>query len=414
MRLKHFKIPLIIFCSFALLVTLAPTVHAQSLLPECVADGRCTLCDIMQLFINVGKFLLGIVGSLALLMFVYGGFVWLTSGGEAGKIDAGKKILVNSVIGVAITFFAWAVVAFVVTTLTASNTSGFNWQAELTCAPLPTMAPPVVENRNTTSTSGKEGESCTGQCGPDLFCNEQSKCQKKMGKDEICDNKTYAKIQCLKEPVCVDLGWVLEEDACISGDCAGLLSPAKCTQPAAGQGIIKQGDSCTKTIPCAAGLYCRIIAGAVPEAGVCVVKAKTGDDCSNDLILNSWLTGSASDMCNYKCDNIAGKCVYADHMGPIGAFCTKTSQCRTTPAPGLSCACAGAENALQQNTQSCNTGICTPKIPAGNTKIFCDGWSIGSAVTGEPDDLRCETFNCVTSFGPDAKKCGPKITNPGT
>ncbi|OGL74140.1 hypothetical protein A3F28_00210 [Candidatus Uhrbacteria bacterium RIFCSPHIGHO2_12_FULL_57_11] len=56
---------------------------------------------------------LGIAGSLAILMVVYGGVTWLTSGGSPEKIEKGKKILVWAVIGLIVIFGAYSLVNFV-------------------------------------------------------------------------------------------------------------------------------------------------------------------------------------------------------------------------------------------------------------------------------------------------------------
>lgn len=53
---------------------------------------------------------LGIVGALALLMFVYGGIIWLTSGGSEKRIEQGKKILMNATIGLLIIFFSYTII----------------------------------------------------------------------------------------------------------------------------------------------------------------------------------------------------------------------------------------------------------------------------------------------------------------
>jgi len=52
---------------------------------------------------------LGIVGSIALLMFVIGGFIWLTSAGNPDKIKRGRDIIVWSVIGLAAIFASYAI-----------------------------------------------------------------------------------------------------------------------------------------------------------------------------------------------------------------------------------------------------------------------------------------------------------------
>ncbi|NQU83251.1 MAG: hypothetical protein HQ536_00920, partial [Parcubacteria group bacterium] len=52
------------------------------------------------------KALLGIVGSVALLMFVYGGFTWLTSGGNPEQVKKGRDIIVWATIGLAVIFIS--------------------------------------------------------------------------------------------------------------------------------------------------------------------------------------------------------------------------------------------------------------------------------------------------------------------
>ena len=57
--------------------------------------------------------LMGIIGSIALVMFIVGGLIWLTSGGNATKIKQGKDIIVWSALGLALIFSSYALVRFV-------------------------------------------------------------------------------------------------------------------------------------------------------------------------------------------------------------------------------------------------------------------------------------------------------------
>lgn len=57
---------------------------------------------------------LGISGSVALLMFVYGGFMWLTSGGSEDRIKKGKETVVWAALGIALIFSAYALLNFVI------------------------------------------------------------------------------------------------------------------------------------------------------------------------------------------------------------------------------------------------------------------------------------------------------------
>jgi len=60
---------------------------------------------------------LGVVGSIALLMFVYGGLVWMTSAGSSEKVKNGRDILIWSAIGMAVIFSAYGLTRFVLTAI---------------------------------------------------------------------------------------------------------------------------------------------------------------------------------------------------------------------------------------------------------------------------------------------------------
>lgn len=53
----------------------------------------------------------GLSGSVALLMFMYGGVMWLTSGGNAERVERGKKIFTWATIGLVIIFGAYAILS---------------------------------------------------------------------------------------------------------------------------------------------------------------------------------------------------------------------------------------------------------------------------------------------------------------
>lgn len=92
-------------------LTLAPTVSAATwfrLVPECATikgepgspPPTPSLTCVLQTFGNISQIILGLTGSLALLMFVYGGFLLVTSGGSQEKVAKGKKAITNAVIGI--------------------------------------------------------------------------------------------------------------------------------------------------------------------------------------------------------------------------------------------------------------------------------------------------------------------------
>lgn len=59
---------------------------------------------------NVIRAILGFSGVIALLMFVWGGFLWMTSAGNQDRIKKGKDTLIWATIGLVVLFSAYALV----------------------------------------------------------------------------------------------------------------------------------------------------------------------------------------------------------------------------------------------------------------------------------------------------------------
>ncbi|MFZ5363896.1 MAG: pilin [Patescibacteria group bacterium] len=123
---KKFKILVILFVAgYGLLITLPVCASWPStpLLPPCTSSGNCGFNDFILLGVNLTKMILGIVGSLTLLFFIYGGITFMLAGGKSESIDKGKKIITNAVIGVAIVLGAWIIVNFAIAAMTGTPVS---------------------------------------------------------------------------------------------------------------------------------------------------------------------------------------------------------------------------------------------------------------------------------------------------
>jgi hypothetical protein len=88
---------------------------------ECRACGNCSANDFILLGINIFNFVLGIVGALALFVFIYGGLLFLLSGGNSDRIEKGKKALIGAVVGLIIVFTSYMIVNFVAQSLGVSG-----------------------------------------------------------------------------------------------------------------------------------------------------------------------------------------------------------------------------------------------------------------------------------------------------
>jgi len=69
----------------------------------------------------IGKIInsiLGVVGSLALLIFVYGGLIWMTSSGSPEKVKQGRDTLLWAAIGLVVIFSAYGLTRVVLSSVT--------------------------------------------------------------------------------------------------------------------------------------------------------------------------------------------------------------------------------------------------------------------------------------------------------
>lgn len=91
--------------------------------------------DIPTLIGYIIKGALGIVGSIALLMFVYGGFLMLISQGDAAKVKKGKDALVWAAAGLVVIFGSYIFVSYILTAMTqgGSGTTGIDATRPVPC-----------------------------------------------------------------------------------------------------------------------------------------------------------------------------------------------------------------------------------------------------------------------------------------
>lgn len=77
------------------------------------AEGTCRSVSIFViLLLKFASYLFTIVGALALLFFIYGGFTLILSRGSPDQVKKGKDILVASIVGLIIVFGAYMLVRF--------------------------------------------------------------------------------------------------------------------------------------------------------------------------------------------------------------------------------------------------------------------------------------------------------------
>jgi len=77
---------------------------------DCINNGSCTVCDLIQVGVNASQMIIGFVGVAVFLLFIYGGILWMIAFGDNKKIEEGKLIIKSAVIGMIIILFSYSLV----------------------------------------------------------------------------------------------------------------------------------------------------------------------------------------------------------------------------------------------------------------------------------------------------------------
>lgn len=101
-------------------VFLAPLLASAQLVP----CDNCSFDQIWDLLRNIVEFVLILSIPAAAIALAIGGFFMVANMGNKGKVETGKKILTNAIIGIVIAFSAWLIVRTILTALGSGAVSG--------------------------------------------------------------------------------------------------------------------------------------------------------------------------------------------------------------------------------------------------------------------------------------------------
>ncbi len=73
--------------------------------------------DLREGIMAIVNVLLGFLGIIAIIIILYGGFVWMTAAGNEEKVGQAKKIITAGIIGLVIIFVSYAIASFVISQL---------------------------------------------------------------------------------------------------------------------------------------------------------------------------------------------------------------------------------------------------------------------------------------------------------
>jgi hypothetical protein len=93
---------------------------------ECINQGNCDMCDFVQLFIGLANWGYSILSLVALVFLIYGGIMFILSGGTMGseqnpsRLIKAKKILSGTFTGLILILGSWIIVNTIIVALTGN------------------------------------------------------------------------------------------------------------------------------------------------------------------------------------------------------------------------------------------------------------------------------------------------------
>ncbi len=122
--LKKIGLPLVVFLAVFLLVKAGFAADTVDVGIDTVGNNLVIGSNSpVQTIIKIIQVLLGLLGLVAVVIIMYGGFLWTTSGGSEEKINTAKKLLRNAVIGIIIILSSWGITAYILSVLTGATGS---------------------------------------------------------------------------------------------------------------------------------------------------------------------------------------------------------------------------------------------------------------------------------------------------
>lgn len=81
---------------------------------DCAGDGqKSDLFGSTGVFTTIVNVLLFIIGAVSVIMIIFGGFRYVTSGGDSGGVTSAKNTILYAIVGLVVAVLAYAIVNFV-------------------------------------------------------------------------------------------------------------------------------------------------------------------------------------------------------------------------------------------------------------------------------------------------------------
>jgi hypothetical protein len=125
--LSSFILFLVIGLGFiANIVQAAPIISKDTIGKDCYEKGDCSLNNFIGIIQASYTTVFGYIGSIALIMFIISGVMFLISGGNQTRVAKAKKFMISAVIGLLIVFASFLIIDFVLKGIGYENVDTWN------------------------------------------------------------------------------------------------------------------------------------------------------------------------------------------------------------------------------------------------------------------------------------------------
>ncbi len=76
--------------------------------------------DLPATIASIIRTVLGFLGIVAVVIILWGGFQWMTAGGNEDKVKIAKRLIVQGIIGLVVILSAFAIASFVINSITSA------------------------------------------------------------------------------------------------------------------------------------------------------------------------------------------------------------------------------------------------------------------------------------------------------
>lgn len=130
----------------------------------------CSLCLFMRMVSDIVLFIVrDITAPLAGLLFLIGGIMMVSAGGNETRFKKGRDVFKSTIIGVLIVLASWAIVNTLITTF-GSNVAGFVpgnwWQVQCVSPPPASSTAPAGDCQEQTCDTGFSWNEANCECEP--------------------------------------------------------------------------------------------------------------------------------------------------------------------------------------------------------------------------------------------------------